>query len=307
MLKIVRNFITENISFKTKKRMYTFLSRVPLLRMMLKKYVQKNNPVYLVSFPKCGRTWLRVMLGKVLQIHFNLEDTADILTVSGSKKKFPGFPGVLFVHDDSAHWKKPDELEKSKQYYKFRKVIFLVREPKDAAVSMYFEKNKRVSAYVDGEKLEHPDSVERIEPYNGSLSEYLYEPVGSIDTIISFYNIWADNRNVPEEFLLVRYEDIHENPKRELRRVLDFIGMKAISDNIIAEAVNFSSFDKMHSMEKKNKGKTVILRPVDKDDPESYKTRKGKVGGFIEYLNDEEIEYLNNNIKDNLTDYYRYD
>ena len=38
---------------------------------------------------------------------------------------------------------------------------------------------------------------------------------------------------------------------------------------------------------------TEALRPKDAADPDSYKVRRGKVGGFADYLAASDIEYLN--------------
>ena len=42
------------------------------------------------------------------------------------------------------------------------------------------------------------------------------------------------------------------------------------------------------------------LRPGDKTDAESFKTRRGVVGGYTDYLGDTEIEFLNQYIAKNL-------
>ena len=38
-------------------------------------YYDKHSDVYLISYPKCGRTWLRVMIAKAIAIHFQLQET----------------------------------------------------------------------------------------------------------------------------------------------------------------------------------------------------------------------------------------
>jgi hypothetical protein len=104
--------------------------------------------------------------------------------------------------------------------------------------------------------------------------------------------------------LLVRYEDLHENPHHELRRVLDFLGVSH-RDEVINEAVNCCSFEKMRNLEKTQQF-DMKLKPANPEDEESYKTRKGKVGGFVEYLNEQEIAYINRLINETLSDFYGY-
>lgn len=305
MLQMIHDLIDVGISDEKKKKIYVLIARIHLLSLILKWYVQKTNPVWFLSFMKCGRTWLRLMIGKALQLHFDIHEY-DVLKLVGSKKRFRGFPRIALSHEDSAHWKKPEELTESKEIYMFKKVIFLVRDPRDVVVSLYFEKSKRLKSYIDGEKLEHSDLAERIKPYEDNLHNFLYEPVGSFETILNYYNIWEKNRHIPESFLLVRYEDIHQNPQRELRRILDFIEMSAVTDEVIDKAVKFASFDHIHAMEKEDKFKRVTLKSANKADPMSMKTRKGKVGGFIDYFTPADIEYMNSKIKSTLSDYYGY-
>jgi hypothetical protein len=165
----------------------------------------------------------------------------------------------------------------------------LVRDPRDVVVSSYFQKNRRWKQW-----------------YDSDLSSYIYEERGSYDTILRYYNIWAKNRHIPKDFMLVRYEDLHASPHKELRRTLEFMGLSAISDGVISEVVKYASFDNMRKMEEKNTFKGGMLCLADRNDPESYKVRKGKVMGFAEYLNKDQIEYLNRKMTETLSDFYGY-
>lgn len=248
----------------------------------------KNKSEFLlISYPKCGRTWLRLMLGRIFQTHFGLTD-ANLLELDELGQLNPNIPKIWVSHDDKPQWKKPEELVTSKEEYKDKKVIFLVRDPRDVVVSNYFQKTKRREAY------------------NGSLSEYIYEPLGSFETILKFYNIWAENRTVPQKFLLVRYEDIHNHSQSELGRILEFLGLSGVTEQIIRETIEYASFENMRKMEVENTFDSPRLNPLNPTDPTSYKTREGKVGGFVDHLSREEIEYLNRRMKESLSDFYGY-
>lgn len=220
-----------------------------------------------------------------MQTHFGLPNT-NLLELDQLATLSPNIPKIWVSHDDNPQWKTPDDLVTSKAEYKEKQVIFLVRDPRDVLISNYFQKTKRREAY------------------NGRLSEYLQENLGSFETILRFYNIWAANRDVPQGFLLVRYEDIHDNPHRELGRVLEFLGLSAVDEQTIAEAVQYASFENMRKMELENTFNSQRLAPIDSKDPDSYKTRKGKVGGFRDYLSGAEIAELNRRIQETLSDFY---
>jgi hypothetical protein len=142
--------------------------------------------------------------------------------------------------------------------------------------------------------------------FDGSLAEFIHRRQGGFDTILRYYNIWLENRDVPQSLLLVRYEDLKTNPQAELRRVMDFLGLQQISDGTIAEAVDFASFDNMRKMEVQGQFQSSILKPANQTDQESYKTRKGKVGGYAEHLDENQIQELNEKMRQELSGYFGY-
>lgn len=241
--------------------------------------------VFLISFPKCGRTWLRLMLGRAIASHFELQHPNILplmLELEPLAHLHPKIPRIRVTHDDKPQWKRPDQIVESKDIYKDAKVILLVREPKDVVVSSYFQKKKRRNAYL------------------GDLSTYVREEVGSLDSLLKFYNVWAENYHIPQDFLLVRYEDIHINPRKELWKTLLFLGLSQVDNKVINEAVSFANFYNMRQLEEAGSF-SARLRPINPHDQESFKTRKGKVGGFTEYLKQEDIDYINSKVKEVLS------
>jgi hypothetical protein len=275
-----------------------FRSLLP--KRLLRWYAHRNTDVYLISYPKCGRTWLRLMIGRAIGRHFSLPEEEELLFLRWKRRPLPGLPRITVVHEDRPMLKTPDELETNKAKYRHKRVIFLVRDPRDVIVSSYFEMKKRGHIFGD-----NPYET-RQSYYDGSLSEFIDKPIGGFDTLLRYYNIWANNRDIPEGFLLVRYEDLKINPTHELRRVLDFLGLQAIDDDTIAEAVEFASFDNMRKMESEGKFTSGMLNPADKKDRDSYKTRKGKMSGYVDYLSASEIQALNNKMEKELSQIYRY-
>jgi len=271
-----------------------------LPKRLLRWYAHRNTDMYLISYPKCGRTWLRLMIGRAVACHFDLPEDGDTLLVNWIRRPHPDVPKITVVHDDRPMLKTPDELQTSKAKYKDKAVIFLVRDPRDVIVSSYFEMKKRGRIFGD-----NPYET-RQAFFDGALAEFIDRRAGGFDTILKYYNIWADQRHSLKGFLLVRYEDMKTDPQRELRRVLDFMGLGTIPDETIAEAVEFASFDNMRRMEAQDAFQSGILKPADAKDQESYKTRKGKIGGFAEYLSEQEIQTLNQRMRTELSDVFGY-
>lgn len=236
-------------------------------------WLRRAADVHILSFPKCGRTWLVLMLSKVMEEHYGIA-LRNPLRLRDYHKKRRDIPLILQHHDGGPEFQRADELEQDKRRYAGRKVLFLVRDPRDVTVSAYFQKTKR--------------------NYNfeGDLRDYVYEPVGSIETNIEFYNIWARNRQVPSDFLLMTYEDMHADAERELRRAVDFIGLEGVSDEIIARAVEFCRFDNMRKLESSNALGSRAMAPRDAADESTYKTREGRTGGYVDHLDPEEIAHI---------------
>lgn len=191
----------------------------------------------------------------------------------------PSIPRIRPKHDDDPQLKTPEELVTRKTEYTDRKVILLLRDVRDLAVSTYFQMTRRDKRF------------------EGDIDAFLDCRRGSVDTMIRFHEIWYENRGVPADLLVVRYEDLHADAALELRRALAFVGVQDVSDRTIQEAVQFSSFGNMREMEAAGSGAGRRLRPADAADPESFKTRRGVVGGFVNYLGSAAIETIERKVR----------
>lgn len=242
--------------------------------------------VHLISYPKCGRTWLVLLIAEALQRHHGVR-LRNPLKLRGLASRARGIPYIHAHHDGGPEFLLPEEIPTDKSAYRRRKVIFLVRDPRDVLVSSYFQK------------------VKRNYNYEGSISDYIDERRGGIESIVTFYNIWAANREVPAEFLLVTYEDLHADAARELRRVLAFIGHSGIPQELIDAAVDSCRFENMRRLEREDSFRTGALSPRDRDDESTYKTRQGKAGGHRDHLSEEQIARIDDVIRQRLDPFFQ--
>ena len=67
--------------------------------------------------------------------------------------------------------------------------------------------------------------------------------------------------------------------------------VQVIGIDMFQEALDFSRFENMQRLEAAGAFDSKILRPGDVRDPESFKVRRGKVGGYRDYLSAEDQEY----------------
>jgi len=56
-------------------------------------------------------------------------------------------------------------------------------------------------------------------------------------------------------------------------------------------ALEFSRFGNMRKMETSLEYDQQLLQPGNVNDPESYKVRRGKIGGYVDYLDPSDVEY----------------
>ena len=171
--------------------------------------ILRDSDAIVVSYQKCGRTWLRTMIGCFLQKRFELKEE-EILKITQSamyyKKIHPSMPKIMFRHDDNAHRKQAIELSSNKDIYKDKKVIFLSRDPRDVVISNFHHMTYRIE-------------TNRIDVNNLKLEDFVRK---FFSGIIKYYNIWAHfgfNKNR----LLIRYEDLHKSTSEKLFDILNFI------------------------------------------------------------------------------------
>ncbi len=268
---------------KLKSKIGKFLRSTPIISNYYRLYSFRKIDVIINSFPKSGRTWLRVMLIRYLQLHYNLEINPKILNPLVLVNLNHELPKIIFIHGNEVPFLlEPEKITSSTIGYQKKKFIFLVRDPKDVIISSYFERTKR------GDNLSN---------YKGTISEFLRLKKGSLETILKFLRIWYENKSKFDNFLLIKYEDLRTNPEKEMFRILDFMGIPNIDKNKIFDCVEFGSFNKMKKMEKNGVFDDPILKPTKVVEDNSFKTRRGKVGGYVDYLNKSDIEFLNERIK----------
>ncbi|MDP6429766.1 MAG: sulfotransferase domain-containing protein [Rhodospirillales bacterium] len=259
----------------------------------LLEYVRHlNTDVFLISYPKCGRTWLRYMLGLYL-LGGRDGNPMDVYDISLAE---PDFATIYVNHDDYPHWKPLAELETDKSKFADKKILFLVRDPRDVLVSNYFQYTKR------GDKEKANDTG-----FDGSIGDFIDHEIGGLGNIIQFYNIWARNRNVPRKFQCLTYEDLHQNTKDTLIEMIEYLGWPATDARKIDDITARASFANMQSQEKEDGGgEGFRMRASDIDDPESFKMRRGKIGGYGDYLSEMDVARMDEMIRGELDDYYHF-
>jgi Sulfotransferase domain len=252
----------------------------------------------IVSFGKSGRTWLRVMVSRFYQIRHGLSER-HLIGFDNLHLRNRAIPRIFFTHDN--YTKDYTGNLDSKIDYSGKKVILLVRHPADVAVSQYYQWQYRMKpnkVVLNG----YPERGQDLGIFDFVTREY-----AGLTRTIDFMNGWAGEAG-QGDLLVVRYEDMRAHPERILGRILAFMGTPGTEDEI-REAVAFASFENMRKMEANS---TFWLsggrmRPRDRKNPQSFKTRRGKVGGYRDHFDDGEIAEIDRLIAEQLSPVFGYD
>lgn len=259
-----------------------------LVGSLYERFRRHRADTTVVSYPKSGRTWLRLLLGRVLVTQYGLEEAAAadpdlMLRVYKLSERNDEIPSVYFSHDDKPHAKPTAEIERDKRAFYEGGTVFLYRDPRDVAVSQYFSLTKRSE-----------------EGYKGSISDFVRDWDFGPRNHIEYLNVWAEQRGFMERVRFVSYEELQADTESVVESLLDFIGVESTSPGIVRSAVEFSSFDNMRKMESGGVFSSGMLTPKDQQDKATYKTRRGVVGGYVDYLNAEDLAYLEQLIRETL-------
>ena len=104
---------------------------------------------------------------------------------------------------------------------------------------------------------------------------------------------------------MVRYEDLRAEPGGTLRRITALMD-ESFSDEEIAEAVSFGSFDNLRALESKGFFRQGGLTLRNPNDPESFKVRRAKVGGYRDYFSAEQAAELERLVAERLSPAFGY-
>lgn len=225
----------------------------------------------IVSIPKSGRTWVRTFL-----CAYFCEKVGEAFTLQPESYGH-GIPKVIYTHDLFEQRTKADWWDQLRgkyliPYYERRRcpIILLARDPRDAFVSLYVQLTRRTRETPVNIKIK-------------SVTELLRDRAFGIVSMIEVMNSWLAEWAARPGFLLLRYEDLREDPAR-FRLLLVSLGEIEVNQTAFRFAQQFAAFGNMQKLESTGAFDSKILRAGDTADPESFKVRRGKVGGFADYL-----------------------
>lgn len=222
-----------------------------ILRYWLGKDIAGRNlaiypdDTFVVSYPRSGNTWTRFLIANLLHpeepVTFaNIEHIVPD-SEAQSNRMLRSIPRPRVI--------------KSHQYFhpRFRKVIYIVRDPRDVVLS-YYDFQRKYRQIADN----YPLSQYAGDFVGGRLG------LGDWGTWAEHVQSWIATRQGQPGFLLLRYEDMSANPRQELARLASFFGIDP-EPQLLSTTIERSSAERLRELERVQ-GKQWVSTKNKRDD-----------------------------------------
>ena len=253
----------------------------------------------IIGHPKSGNTWLKVMISRLYQLRYDLPES-KLINTDEFARKIPEIPRLAATNGYYSYEGEVGKLLATgapDNPLRHKPVLFLARNPIDIAVSWYHQFTKRQSA-AKGELInhwiEHP-----IDKHSVQMWEFVRHSDIGLPALIEYQNSWARNVAELERGMLSRYEDLRAKPVETLHAITRLMG-EDFSEEEVRAAVEWGSFDNLQKLETSGTFSQGGMKLVNAGDPSTYKVRRGKVGGYREDFDPQQVAELEALVRDNI-------
>lgn len=183
------------------------------------------DDTFVVSYPRSGNTWTRFLIANLIG-QPTLENITRII------------PEIyLYSNRQLMRFPRPRILKSHEPFDpRYKKVIYIVRDPRDVAVSLYHYSRKR---------RDIPDGYPMDEFVLGYLRGQYFDFCGTWQQHVNSWLYTLPDR----QMLWLRYEDMLDQPGSALTRIAEFMGID-VTPETISSAIAASSHQRMREMER---------------------------------------------------------
>jgi len=235
---------------------------------------------FIISFQKCGRTWLELMLAHAFAHVYGMDASLISRQLPKMRARVGRGPVIFSTHDWSETTGETRDAISPylmlayplRMRYWGRRVLMLIRDPRDTIVSSYYQVTRRAF---------RPLSFDTID-------SYVLDPLYGFPRLIHFYKIWAFNRHFVLPFKLVRYEELLRDGYATLQSICDYVELPGLAPQTIKVIYDACRFDQIRAMEDAGLADLYKFSGAG-----ASKARRGKIGGYRDELQPETIDHLN--------------
>jgi hypothetical protein len=207
----------------------------------------------IVSYPSSGRTWLRVMLAEL--------GTHPHFTHASSRFRSGATPESV-ASDIGEH--------------QHRRVLFLLRDPKDTLASNY-------------------NHVTRRHNWQGDFKTFVRTECYGLERMLAFHTAWLSaHARFKRGFRVETYEALHADTAGTLKRIVNFLCTPGIPMEEIQAVAARNQFEEMRRREVSGELTAQYagrFGGCDPNDPLARRVRRGRVGGHAEDMDAEDLAY----------------
>ena len=241
--------------------------------------------IWLASYPKSGNTWLRFLIMSLIMKGKNetsLEHLSGIRQFPSSqqyKKLNVNNIDYLNLNEISNYWIETQKIINSDRSIKFFKthnalckinnniftdlnntlgVIYIVRDPRNVISSINNHYHHKDLEFSKNFIFDERKGIMNKSKFNSDSDYALPQIIGSWKT---HYNSW---KNMKKNYLLIKYENLIINPKKEFKKVTDYLQKLLninFSNSLINRAIELSSFDRLQSLEESKGFSESVIDP----------------------------------------------
>ena len=253
----------------------------------------------IIGHPKSGNTWLKVMISRLYQLRYDLPESTLINTAEFARR-IPEIPRLAATNGCYSYEQEVGarlEADAADDPLRHKPVLFLARHPIDIAVSWYHQftrRQSRAKQELINASIPHP-----IDRRSISMWDFVRHSDIGLPFLIDYQNRWAHNIRALPRGLLVRYEDLRAEPVPTLGRILEHVG-HPFPEAEVRAAVEWGSFDNLQQLETRGTFRQGGMKLVNRNDPSTFKVRRGKVGGYREDFEAAQVAELEALVRDGI-------
>ncbi|XP_012089665.1 cytosolic sulfotransferase 5-like [Jatropha curcas] len=234
-----------------------------------------------------GSTWLRALCFSIMNAKPNEEEEKDTLAETPPDSyvrnleaqvylkghcppDLSNMPSPGLFHSHLAYNSLPASIKNSNC-----KMVYITRNPKDTLVSMWH--------FFNSTRTSEQESY----PFDKAFDSFCQGIVPGGPFFEHVLQYWHESLRRPDKILFLKYEELQNDPKEQVRKLASFLGRPFAKEEEIDKVLGRCNFLRLKNLEINQKGTSSMLNL-----PHGAFFRRGVTGDWKNYLTAEMSEKL---------------